>query len=74
MEEDSFASWMRHVICLDDNYDSQRPPTYNFYKMGLENNNMVYNLADMLTLTAAALLVIPAVTVIRMFLPTNTVL
>lgn len=69
MEDDSVAAWMRNAICNEGNATVMRPPTYNFYQNGFENNNIAYNLADTLTITMLALAVIPCISVIKLLLP-----
>ena len=73
-EEDSIASWMRNAICNDGNATHMKPPTYNFYQNGFEYNNLVYNLADTLTVVMLALAVIPCISVIKLLLPNAVVI
>ena len=51
-----------------------KPPTYNFYQNGYYYNNLVYNIADTLTLAMMALAVIPIVSVIKLLLPNAIIL
>lgn len=62
---------MENILSSDEFLES---PSYNFYKMGFINRNVLYNLSDLLSLFVIGLLLIPVVTTIKLLLPKNNLL
>jgi hypothetical protein len=72
-EEDEIAICMRYVICTECCEEEMRPPTYNMYKAGYEQVNILYNMADMISITFLAFGIVPIISVIVLLLPNSKI-
>jgi hypothetical protein len=66
LEGDSVATWFRHVICVKDcgNSTAPLPPTYSFIRAGFEYTNILYNLADTITIVLLLFILVIVVSLV----------
>jgi hypothetical protein len=76
LEEDSSATWFRYVICVNDCGDSTAsiPPTYSYIRAGFENTNILYNLADTITIVLLIFFIVIIVSLFAAILKNSMVI
>ena len=69
MESDFIAHWFRHTTCGTYVPPELAAPLYTFEKTGFENKFFMSNIADMLSLIVAAMVLVSLFAMLRLMIP-----